>query len=145
MVMIPEIHSVSWVCYLAGCPWWGRGTANRGPKTPSTSPWQTADLRLWWPPSEKTVRSVHWPVELRRKWKHHYQKNLEYKKIKNKNPTVSLPPRWNMAMVVEVTHDVVLVRTPKWLWMSRKKRPKFLRTAPVRPMMKKADMTTTQP
>lgn len=50
-----------------------------------------------------------------------------------------------MAIVVEVTQEVVLVRTPKWVWMSRKKRPKFLRTAAVRPMMKKADMTTTQP
>lgn len=50
-----------------------------------------------------------------------------------------------MAIVVEVTHEVVLVRTPKWLWMSRKKWPKFLRTAAVSPMTKKADTTTTHP
>lgn len=50
-----------------------------------------------------------------------------------------------MAMVVEVTHDTVLRGTSKWLWMSRKKRPKFLRTPAVRPIIKKADMTTTQP
>lgn len=50
-----------------------------------------------------------------------------------------------MAIVVAVTQQVVLFRTPKCLWMSRKKRPKFLRTAAVRPMMTKADPTTTQP
>lgn len=48
-------------------------------------------------------------------------------------------------MAVELTHEKVLVRIPKWVWISMKKRPKFLETAVVRPMMKKAEVTTTQP
>lgn len=50
-----------------------------------------------------------------------------------------------MTIIVEVTHEVVLVRTPKWFWISRKNRPKFLRTPVVRPMIKKAEVTTTHP